>query len=78
MSDELEWTETGDRWTEAVTNSVSLGTALYESECTGCGDGLGWRLVADPDSPVWEAKCCEKLYSMHVDMVSMTRSDANL
>lgn len=76
MSDVIEWTPSDDEYVEADTGEIPFTTALYTAECTECGNTLPWTIIADPDSPVWEAECCEKYYSMHVESVTMSRSDA--
>lgn len=78
MSDVIEWTPSDDTYVEADTGEVPFTTALYTSTCTECGSSLSWKMIADPDSPAWDAECCEKRYRMHVESVTMSRTDATL
>lgn len=78
VTDEIEWSPSDDKYVEADTDPVAFSDVLYDAECTECGTRLTWTLVADPDSPVWEAECCDKYYSMYVETVSLTRSDATI
>lgn len=78
MSSSIVWNESDDEYTEQESETVSLSTGLYSTTCTECGDGLGWRLDPDPDSPGWSAECCGYWYGMSVESVSIVQSDASL
>ena len=52
-----------------------FGTALYESTCAVCDEGIEWECSFDADGSNYTAECCGKSYMLFPSKVRMDIGD---
>lgn len=56
---------------------LTFETALYNAQCSVCGDLLNWEADFDADGTTYYAKCCKKSFCMSSHTIEITIENVN-
>jgi hypothetical protein len=62
----------GDKMKLKNEEILPFGDALYNGQCSECGEDLEWGANFDADGTTYKATCCKKTYHMNTNTVKIT------